>query len=81
MAWDLEALAAARRDHGPEAVARLLGNTHLSTEPQPQPEPERQRTINMGTGAQLHPWADLQPADKRAVNLRALGYTSPGSAG
>jgi error-prone DNA polymerase len=85
MAWDLEALAAARRDHGPEAVARLLGNTHLPTEPQPQPqpqpEPERERTISMGTGAQLHLWADLQPAGERAANLRALGYTSPGSAG
>jgi error-prone DNA polymerase len=77
MAWDLEALAVARRDHGPEAVARLLGDTRLPTEPQP----ERERTISMGTGAQLHPWADLQPAGQRSANLGALGYTSPGSAG
>jgi error-prone DNA polymerase len=75
MAWDLEALATARRDHGPEAVLQLLGETGTSSPDTGQP----QRTIRMDTGAELHPYADLQPAGDRSANLKALGYTSPGS--
>ncbi|MCZ4121007.1 DNA polymerase III subunit alpha [Streptomyces sp. H39-S7] len=77
--WDLEALAAARRDHGPEAVVRLLGDTAL---PGPTPAQSPQRTLANGTtGAVLHPWADLQPAGTRSANLTKLGHISPGSAG
>ncbi|GAA0424621.1 DNA polymerase III subunit alpha [Streptomyces luteireticuli] len=80
MAWDLEAVAAARRDHGPAAALELLG----AARPQPAPaRPGPQRTLPTGTGGAgtLHPWADLQPAGERSANLRALGYSSPGSAG
>ncbi|MGW3624004.1 DNA polymerase III subunit alpha [Streptomyces sp. NPDC000880] len=77
MAWDLDQIAAARRDHGPEAALALLGAGH------PHPTPAQpQRTLPNGmTGARLHPYADLQPAGSRSADLRKLGYTSPGSAG
>ncbi|MFJ7255785.1 DNA polymerase III subunit alpha [Streptomyces sp. NPDC098085] len=77
MAWDLDRIAAARRDHGPEAALTLLGADH----PHPTPAQPR-RTLADGTaGARLHPYADLQPAGSRSADLKKLGYTSPGSAG
>ncbi|MEU8892962.1 DNA polymerase III subunit alpha [Streptomyces sp. NPDC048442] len=77
MVWDLDALADARRDGGPEAVLRLLGRTTTSATPA-QPH----RTLPAGTaGARLHPWADLQPAGTRSADLTAYGHRSPGSAG
>lgn len=78
MVWDLDELATARRDHGPEAVHRLLGPDATPTPARPEAP---QRTIPQETGAELHPWADLQPAGQRSADLKALGYTSPGSAG
>ncbi|MFI1867003.1 DNA polymerase III subunit alpha [Streptomyces jumonjinensis] len=95
MAWDLEALATARRDGGPAAVHRLLGSAGQG----PGQAAGRQgpgqaagsrrpvrRTIPQETGASLHPWADLRPAGSTtpaapSPDLRTLGYTSPGSAG
>jgi error-prone DNA polymerase len=82
MVWDLDKLAAARRDHGPEAVHRLLGPDATPTPATPTARGDApHRTITQETGAELHPWADLQPAGKRSADLKALGYTSPGSAG
>ncbi|MGW1520805.1 DNA polymerase III subunit alpha [Streptomyces sp. NPDC002287] len=86
MVWDLEHLAAARRDHGPEAVLKILGQTEPAPTPAqtdtPAPERRRERTLANGTsGARLHPYADLQPAGSRAADLTTLGYTSPGSPG
>ncbi|WP_406418053.1 DNA polymerase III subunit alpha [Streptomyces sp. NBC_00873] len=77
MAWDLERIAVARRDHGPEAALSLLGVSH----PQPTPAQPRRTLLNGTTGAQLHPYADLQPAGSRSADLKKLGHTSPGSAG
>lgn len=84
MVWDLEQIAAARRDHGPQAALDLLGRTV----PAPTPAqggtaaPAGGRTFTDGTaGAKLSPWADLQPAGSRAADLRRLGHRSPGSAG
>ncbi|MFD7555800.1 DNA polymerase III subunit alpha [Streptomyces sp. NPDC059835] len=79
MAWDLEQLAAARRDHGPEAVLDILGHTRAAPTPA---QPLHERTLpNGASGARLHPYADLQPAGTRSADLTALGYTSPGSPG
>ncbi|WP_331730921.1 DNA polymerase III subunit alpha (plasmid) [Streptomyces sp. NBC_00016] len=77
MAWDLDEVAAARRDHGPQAALDLLG------QPGPAPTPAQpQRTLADGTaGARLHPYADLQPAGTRSADLRRLGHRSQGSAG
>ncbi len=80
MVWDLEQLAAARRDHGPQAVLDLLGRT--SPAPTPAQPTAPSRTLVDGTaGARLHPYADLQPAGTRSANLTQLGHTSPGNAG
>ncbi|NJQ01347.1 DNA polymerase III subunit alpha [Streptomyces zingiberis] len=77
MAWDLDEIAAARRDQGPEAALALLG----ADRPHPTPAQPR-RTLADGTaGARLHPYADLQPAGSRSADVRRLGHTSPGSAG
>ncbi|MEU7340375.1 DNA polymerase III subunit alpha [Streptomyces sp. NPDC007074] len=79
-AWNLEEVAAARRDHGPQAALDILGRTNPSPTPAGQAAP--QRTLADGTaGARLHPYADLQPAGTRSADLRRLGHRSPGSAG
>ncbi|MCN9243936.1 DNA polymerase III subunit alpha [Streptomyces sp. RY43-2] len=77
MAWDLEQIAAARRDHGPEAALALLG----ADRPHPTPAQPQRTLANGTTGARLHPYADLLPAGDRSADLRKLGYTSPGAAG
>ncbi|WP_407548059.1 DNA polymerase III subunit alpha [Streptomyces sp. Pv4-95] len=78
MVWDLEELAAVRRDQGPEATLRRLGETG----PRPTPAQQPQRTLVDGTaGAALHAWADLQPAGSRSADVTALGHKSGGSAG
>ncbi|MFF5188798.1 DNA polymerase III subunit alpha [Streptomyces sp. NPDC000345] len=80
MAWDLDEVAAARRDHGPQAALDLLGRT--SPAPTPAQPAAPQRTLADGTaGARLHPYADLQPAGTRSADLRRLGHRSQGSAG
>ncbi|GAA2258000.1 DNA polymerase III subunit alpha [Streptomyces amakusaensis] len=63
--WDLEELAATRRDHGPQAALAMLGRTR------PAPTP-------------AHPAPSTPakaPGDTRTPDLKALGHTSPGSAG
>ncbi|WP_432251867.1 DNA polymerase III subunit alpha [Streptomyces sp. HNM1019] len=77
MAWDLDEIATARRDNGPEAALALLGASH----PHPTPAQPGRTLANGTTGARLHPYADLQPAGTRSADLRKFGYTSPGSAG
>ncbi|MEU8586383.1 DNA polymerase III subunit alpha [Streptomyces sp. NPDC048664] len=77
MAWDLDEIAAARRDNGPEAALALLGESH----PHPTPAQPQRTLANSTTGARLHPYADLQPAGTRSADLKKFGYTSPGSAG
>ncbi|MEV8546339.1 DNA polymerase III subunit alpha [Streptomyces sp. NPDC051572] len=77
MAWDLDEIANARRDDGPEAALALLGTAR------PHPTPAQPgRTLADGTaGARLHPYADLQPAGTRSADLKKFGHRSPGSAG
>ncbi|MFI9617044.1 DNA polymerase III subunit alpha [Streptomyces sp. NPDC052023] len=80
MAWDLDEVAATRRDHGPQAALDLLGRT--SPAPTPALPATPQRTLADGTaGARLHPYADLMPAGTRSADLRRLGHRSQGSAG
>lgn len=77
MAWDLDQVAAARRDDGPEAALKLLG----AVRPHPTPAQPRRTLANGTTGARLHPYADLQPAGSRSADLKKLGHRSQGSAG
>ncbi|MFI1585773.1 DNA polymerase III subunit alpha [Embleya sp. NPDC020630] len=76
MAWDLDEIAAARRDHGPRAALDLLGA------PAPHPTPAQPRRVLVhGTGARRHPYADLQPPGRRSADLSRYGHRSRGSAG
>ncbi|MFD5537155.1 DNA polymerase III subunit alpha [Streptomyces sp. NPDC127079] len=77
MAWDLDEIATARRDNGPEAALALLGRSR----PHPTPAQPRRTLANGTTGARLHPYADLQPAGTRSADLKKFGHRSPGSAG
>ncbi|MFJ4203387.1 DNA polymerase III subunit alpha [Streptomyces sviceus] len=77
MAWDLDEIAAARRDNGPEAALALLGESG----PHPTPAQPQRTLANGTTGARLHPYADLQPAGTRSADLKRFGHRSPGSAG
>ncbi|MEV6420051.1 DNA polymerase III subunit alpha [Streptomyces sp. NPDC051662] len=77
MAWDLDEIAAARRDNGPEAALALLG----ADRPHPTPAQPRRTLANGTTGARLHPYADLQPPGSRSADLKKFGHRSPGSAG
>lgn len=83
MAWNLDELATARRDLGPESALRLLGRTAPApTPPHTGPTTKPSRIIEDGTsGAKLHVWSDLQPAGSRSADLSRLGHRSPGSAG
>jgi error-prone DNA polymerase len=82
-AWDLAELARLRREGGLEAVAARLAA--------PAPEPGGGadagkgtgggRSIQLPTGYELHPWADLQPPGERAATGRKLWHSSQGSAG
>lgn len=77
MVWDLEELAAGRRDHGPQAALAILDRA----EPAPTPAHSPERTLTNGTtGSRLHP-STIEPAGSRSADLQALGYTSPGSPG
>ncbi|MFE3328364.1 DNA polymerase III subunit alpha [Streptomyces sp. NPDC059176] len=77
MAWDLDEIAAARRDNGPEAALALLGGSR----PHPTPAQPQRTLVDGTTGARLHPYADLQPAGTRSADLKKFGHRSPGSAG
>ncbi|MFE0105410.1 DNA polymerase III subunit alpha [Streptomyces sp. NPDC059009] len=81
-AWNLAELVELRAQGGLDAVAGRLA------EPEP-PERETEegaleeegRRIRMGTGYEMHPWADLRPAGEGAAGGRKLWHQSPGSAG
>ncbi|MGA4544173.1 DNA polymerase III subunit alpha [Uniformispora flossi] len=76
MAWDLDHIAAVRRDHGPAAALELLGA------PGPAPTPAQPRRVLLHpTGARQHPYADLQAPGTRSADLSRYGHTSPGSPG
>jgi len=76
MAWDLDEIAAARRDHGPQAALDLLGA------PTTQPTPAQPRRVLVHhTGARQHPYADLPSPGRRSADLSRLGHRSPGSPG
>ncbi|MEU6196936.1 DNA polymerase III subunit alpha [Streptomyces sp. NPDC047061] len=77
MAWDLDEIAAARRDNGPEAALALLGRSR----PHPTPAQPHRTLVDGTAGARLHPYADLQPAGTRSADLKKFGHRSPGSAG
>ncbi|MGW0767893.1 DNA polymerase III subunit alpha [Streptomyces sp. NPDC002676] len=82
-AWNLAELAELRAEGGLDEVAARLAA--------PVPEgatggdPTHGRRIQLPTGYELHPWADLRPAGQEASQgpstTRKLWHQSPGSAG
>ncbi|WP_367324233.1 DNA polymerase III subunit alpha [Streptomyces sp. HUAS ZL42] len=76
-AWNLAELVDLRAEHGLDAVAARLA------EPVPQGDgdPTHGRRIQMPTGYEMHPWADVRPAGEEPATVRKLWHQSPGSAG
>ncbi|MFI5792851.1 DNA polymerase III subunit alpha [Streptomyces sp. NPDC051677] len=96
-AWNLAELVELRAEGGlDEVAARLAKPAQTSTPapasdsaPEPAPaaagDPTGGRRIQLPTGYELHPWADLRPAGQEASQgpstVRKLWHQSPGSAG
>ncbi|MEU0394138.1 DNA polymerase III subunit alpha [Streptomyces sp. NPDC006208] len=76
-AWNLAELVELRRTGGLDAVAARLA----APEPEPEASSDSGRRIELPTGYQLNPWADLQPPGEKAATGRKLWHQSPGSAG
>ncbi|QOV39345.1 DNA polymerase III subunit alpha [Streptomyces ferrugineus] len=79
-AWNLAELIELRAEGGLDVVAARLA------EPVPEAagdgaDPARGRRIQMPTGYELNPWADLRPAGQEPSQVRKLWHQSPGSAG
>ncbi|GAB2885862.1 DNA polymerase III subunit alpha [Streptomyces deserti] len=77
-AWNLAELVELRVEHGLDAVAARLA------EPLPEGgdgDATGGRRIQLPTGYQMHPWADLRPAGEEPAKVRKLWHQSPGSAG
>ncbi|MFP3991127.1 DNA polymerase III subunit alpha [Streptomyces sp. E11-3] len=89
MAWDLAELAALHREGGMAAVADRLARPAPQARAEPETEAPSEpqaadaggRRIQMSTGYQMHPWADLRPAGDPSPSGRKLWHSSPGSAG
>lgn len=84
MVWDLDEVAALRRDHGVQAAAEFIGRAGPAptpAAPSSTPAVAASRVLTDGTsGARLNAWADLEPAGSRSADLRRLGHRSSGSA-
>ncbi|MDL2080729.1 DNA polymerase III subunit alpha [Streptomyces sp. GXMU-J15] len=76
-AWNLAELVELRAQGGLDVVAARLA------EPVPEAgaDPTGGRRIQMPTGYEMHPWADLRPAGQEPSQTRKLWHQSPGSAG
>ncbi|MER7575504.1 DNA polymerase III subunit alpha [Streptomyces sp. NPDC126514] len=76
-AWNLAELAELRTQGGLDVVAARLA------EPVPEGRGDATggRRIQLPTGYEMHPWADLRPAGQEPTQTRKLWHQSPGSAG
>ncbi|MEU0149262.1 DNA polymerase III subunit alpha [Streptomyces sp. NPDC006288] len=79
-AWNLAELAELRRTGGLDAVAARLAEVPGAEEEGAEGE-EPGRRIQLPTGYEMNPWADLQPPGEGAPTGRKLWHRSPGSAG
>ncbi|MEW2573979.1 DNA polymerase III subunit alpha [Streptomyces sp. NPDC047070] len=96
-AWNLADLAELRQEEGLEGVAMRLaeprGGPEGGAEGAPGGEPGAEagsrgagdptggRRIQLPTGYEMHPWADLRPAGEGPASGKKLWHQSPGSAG
>ncbi|MEU0130961.1 DNA polymerase III subunit alpha [Streptomyces sp. NPDC006289] len=79
-AWNLAELAELRCTGGLDAVAARLAEVPGAEEEGAEGE-EPGRRIQLPTGYEMNPWADLQPPGEGAPTGRKLWHRSPGSAG
>ncbi|MFG2462900.1 DNA polymerase III subunit alpha [Streptomyces sp. NPDC048523] len=80
-AWNLAELVELRDGEGLDAVAARLAEPVPERAGDATGDPTGGRRIQMPTGYELHPWADLRPAGQEASQVRKLWHQSPGSAG
>ncbi|MFE3514330.1 DNA polymerase III subunit alpha [Streptomyces sp. NPDC059166] len=78
-AWNLAELAELRRTGGLDAVAARLAEEPASSGEEEAPDDGRR--IQMPTGYEMNPWADLQPPGEGPPTGRKLWHQSQGSAG
>lgn len=79
-AWNLAELIELRAEGGLDVVAARLAEPVAAPEGD-DGDPARGRRIQMPTGYELNPWADLRPAGQEPSQARKLWHQSPGSAG
>ncbi|MFE2213874.1 DNA polymerase III subunit alpha [Streptomyces canus] len=80
-AWNLAELVELRAGEGLDAVAARLAEPVPVRAGDTNGDPTGGRRIQMPTGYELHPWADLRPAGQEPSQIRKLWHQSPGSAG
>lgn len=80
-AWNLAELVELRDGEGLDAVAARLAEPVPVRAGDAAGDPTGGRRIQMPTGYELHPWADLRPAGQEPSQIRKLWHQSPGSAG
>ncbi|MDQ1071808.1 DNA polymerase III subunit alpha [Streptomyces canus] len=80
-AWNLAELVELRDGEGLDAVAARLAEPVPERSGDANGDPTGGRRIQMPTGYELHPWADLRPAGQEPSQIRKLWHQSPGSAG
>ncbi|WP_329226468.1 DNA polymerase III subunit alpha [Streptomyces canus] len=80
-AWNLAELVELRDGEGLDAVAARLAEPAPERTGDTNGDPTGGRRIQMPTGYELHPWADLRPAGQEPSQIRKLWHQSPGSAG
>ncbi|WP_406156112.1 DNA polymerase III subunit alpha [Streptomyces sp. NBC_00882] len=80
-AWNLAELVELRDGEGLDAVAARLAEPVRVGAGDAAEDPTGGRRIQMPTGYELHPWADLRPAGQEPSQIRKLWHQSPGSAG
>ncbi|MFE5818355.1 DNA polymerase III subunit alpha [Streptomyces sp. NPDC056479] len=79
-AWNLAELAELRAEGGLDVVAARLAEP-VAAPTEGDGDPAHGRRIQMSTGYELNPWADLRPAGQEPSQVRKLWHQSPGSAG
>lgn len=77
-AWNLAELVELRAEGGLDVVAARLAEPVAEGD---GADPTHGRRIQMPTGYEMHPWADLRPAGQEPSQVRKLWHQSPGSAG
>ncbi|MER6026655.1 DNA polymerase III subunit alpha [Streptomyces sp. NPDC001851] len=81
-AWNLAELVELRTEGGLDEVAARLAQPAARAA---DGDPTGGRRIQLPTGYEMHPWADLRPAGQEAAQapsaIRKLWHQSPGSAG